>query len=56
MRAVVGVPGDYNLRLLDVIEASPELDWIGNANELNAAYAADGHARNAVGPLATHDL
>jgi indolepyruvate decarboxylase len=44
-RYVFGVPGDYNLRLLDVIEASPELEWVGNANELNAAYAADGHAR-----------
>ncbi|HEX4356685.1 MAG TPA: thiamine pyrophosphate-binding protein [Pseudonocardia sp.] len=54
VRAVFGVPGDYNLRLLDVIEASPELDWVGNANELNAAYAADGHARIAgLGVLVT---
>jgi hypothetical protein len=39
------VPGDYNLRLLDVIDAHPDLEWVGNANELNAAYAADGYAR-----------
>ncbi|MDT7639409.1 MAG: indolepyruvate decarboxylase [Pseudonocardiales bacterium] len=44
-RHVFGVPGDYNLRFLDVIEAHPELEWVGNANELDAAYAADGYAR-----------
>ena len=40
-----GVPGDFNLALLD---ARDELDgprWVGNANELGAAYAADGYAR-----------
>jgi indolepyruvate decarboxylase len=45
VRHVFGVPGDYNLGLLDVIEAHPDLEWVGNANELNAAYAADGYAR-----------
>ena len=40
-----GVPGDFNLHLLDRIEAHPALEWVGNANELNAAYAADGYAR-----------
>jgi TPP-dependent 2-oxoacid decarboxylase len=45
VRHVFGVPGDYNLRLLDVIEADPDLEWVGSANELNAAYAADGYAR-----------
>jgi TPP-dependent 2-oxoacid decarboxylase len=45
VRHVFGVPGDYNLRLLDVIEADPDLEWVGCANELNAAYAADGYAR-----------
>ena len=39
-----GVPGDYNLDLLDYVEPSG-LNWVGNANELNAAYAADGYAR-----------
>jgi indolepyruvate decarboxylase len=42
---VFGVPGDYNLVFLDHIVSSPELAWVGNANELNAAYAADGYAR-----------
>jgi indolepyruvate decarboxylase len=40
-----GVPGDFNLVLLDAIVAHPEVEWVGNANELNAAYAADGYAR-----------
>lgn len=40
-----GVPGDYNLQFLDhVIESSTQA-WVGCANELNAAYAADGYAR-----------
>lgn len=42
--SVFGVPGDYNLRLLDFVEPSG-LHWTGNCNELNAAYAADGYAR-----------
>lgn len=40
-----GVPGDYNLQFLDHITARDDLKWIGNANELNAAYMADGYAR-----------
>ncbi len=51
---VFGVPGDYNLRFLDFIEESKELEWIGNCNELNASYAADGYAReNGIGVLVT---
>jgi len=42
---VFGVPGDFNLEFLDYIESSDKLDWVGNANELNAAYSADGYAR-----------
>ena len=38
IRHIFGVPGDYNLELLDEIEATEGLDWIGNCNELNAAY------------------
>ncbi|KAF1350921.1 thiamine diphosphate-binding protein [Delphinella strobiligena] len=41
----MGVPGDFNLQLLDHIYHVPGLRWVGNANELNAAYAADGYAR-----------
>lgn len=42
---VFGVPGDYAFPIDDAIEACPSLKWIGCANELNAAYAADGYAR-----------
>ena len=42
---VFGVPGDYNLEFLDHIVAHPNIRWVGNANELNAGYAADGYGR-----------
>ena len=42
---VFGVPGDYSFPIDDAVEACPALEWIGCANELNAAYAADGYAR-----------
>ncbi|KAI0138799.1 thiamine diphosphate-binding protein [Pestalotiopsis sp. NC0098] len=42
--SIHGVPGDYNLSLLDYVEPAG-LRWVGNANELNAAYAADAYAR-----------
>jgi alpha-keto-acid decarboxylase len=42
---VFGVPGDYNLEFLDHIVAHPDIRWVGNANELNAGYAADGYGR-----------
>ncbi|KAL4914559.1 thiamine diphosphate-binding protein [Aspergillus aurantiobrunneus] len=44
VRTVQGVPGQYNLRALDYIEPA-DLHWAGNANALNAGYAADGYAR-----------
>ncbi|WP_084103371.1 alpha-keto acid decarboxylase family protein [Demequina sp. NBRC 110056] len=40
-----GLPGDFNLTLLDLMLADGSLTWVGTANELNAAYAADGDAR-----------
>ncbi|EBY3117077.1 alpha-keto acid decarboxylase family protein [Salmonella enterica] len=40
-----GVPGDYNLQFLNHVIDHPTLRWVGCANELNAAYAADGYAR-----------
>jgi pyruvate decarboxylase len=40
-----GVPGDFNLGFLDYVEDHPTIQWAGNCNELNAAYAADGYAR-----------
>ncbi|KAI9352370.1 pyruvate decarboxylase PdcB [Pilaira anomala] len=45
IETIFGVPGDYNMPLLDHIEDDPELTWGNNANELNASYAADGYAR-----------
>ncbi|KAF2101247.1 pyruvate decarboxylase-like protein [Rhizodiscina lignyota] len=42
---VLGVPGDFQLELLDYLYKVPNLRFVGNANELNAAYAADGYAR-----------
>ncbi len=40
-----GVPGDFNLSFLEQVEADASLTFVGNCNELNAAYAADGYAR-----------
>lgn len=42
---IFGVPGDYAFSIDDAVEEVPGLQWIGCANELNAAYAADGYAR-----------
>ncbi|CAN3377016.1 hypothetical protein DIURU_002021 [Diutina rugosa] len=42
---IFGVPGDFNLALLDSVYEVPGMRWAGNANELNAAYAADGYSR-----------
>ncbi|KAI5462014.1 thiamine diphosphate-binding protein [Mariannaea sp. PMI_226] len=44
------VPGDYNLGLLDKLEANPKLTEVGCTNELNCSLAAEGYARaNGVG-------
>ena len=40
-----GVPGDYAFSIDDAVENVSGLHWVGCANELNAAYAADGYAR-----------
>ncbi|CEL00835.1 Putative Thiamine pyrophosphate-requiring enzyme [Aspergillus calidoustus] len=53
VHSVFGVPGDYNLTLLDHVVPSG-LNWIGNCNELNAGYAADGYSRlKGVGAVVT---
>jgi len=62
VRHLFGVPGDYNLELLQQLQDTGALNWIGTCSELNASYAADGYARlnglgallvtNGVGPLA----
>ena len=42
---VFGVPGAYSFPINDAVEVHPRLRWVPSANELNAAYAADGCAR-----------
>jgi len=61
IRHLFGVPGDFNLELLQQNEDGGYLKWVGTCNEMNASYAADGYARlagmgaltvtNAVGAL-----
>lgn len=45
VNTIFGLPGDFNLSLLDKIYEVEGMKWAGNANELNAAYAADGYSR-----------
>jgi indolepyruvate decarboxylase len=40
-----GLPGDYAFPFDNAIASSKSINWLGCANELNAAYAADGYAR-----------
>ncbi len=42
---IFGVPGDYAFSIDDAAEKVAGLQWVACANELNAAYAADGYAR-----------
>jgi TPP-dependent 2-oxoacid decarboxylase len=52
VRHLFGVRGDYNLELLQQLEDTGALQWIGRCNELNSSYAADGYARlNGLGAL-----
>lgn len=45
VRHLFGVPGDFNLSFLEQIQEADGIEFVGNCNELNAAYAADGYAR-----------
>jgi indolepyruvate decarboxylase len=58
IRHLFGVPGDYNLELLQQLEDRGEPAWVGNCNELNASYATDAYARiNGIGALVvTHGV
>ncbi|MFG1924301.1 alpha-keto acid decarboxylase family protein [Cryptosporangium sp. NPDC048952] len=40
-----GVPGDFNVDLIDGLLAGGQQRWVGSPNELNAGYAADAYAR-----------
>lgn len=62
VRSVFGVPGDYNLKLLEHMyddslkdTKGDMMEWVGCCNELNAAYAADGYSRytNGIGTVVT---
>lgn len=54
IREILGVPGDFNLSFLEQIEEADDFRFVGTCNELNAAYAADGYARqHGVGALLT---
>ena len=45
-----GVPGDFNLELLQQLEDTGSLKWVGTCSELNASYAADGYAQTCTVP------
>lgn len=45
IKDIIGVPGDFNLDLVELLEHDERFCWIGECNELNASYAADGYAR-----------
>jgi TPP-dependent 2-oxoacid decarboxylase len=52
--SVFGVPGDYNLGLLDAVADRPAMAWAGMATEQGAGYAADSYARlRGLGALVT---
>ena len=46
IRDVFGVAGDFAFPIDDAVSSNRNLRWVGCCNELNAAYAADGYARN----------
>lgn len=49
LKSIFGVPGDYNLNLMEHLYAESVTEqgvkFVGNCNELNAGYTADGYAR-----------
>jgi indolepyruvate decarboxylase len=52
IRHLFGVPGDYNLALLQQLHDNGTMEWVGNTGELTSSYAADGYARlNGLGAL-----
>jgi indolepyruvate decarboxylase len=46
LQHIFGVAGDFNLALLEQLERTDPINWVGCCNELNAAYSADGYARS----------
>ena len=58
VKHIFGVPGDYNLELMQQLEERGAPAWVGNCNELNASYATDAYARiNGLGAMVvTHGV
>jgi indolepyruvate decarboxylase len=54
LASVFGVPGDYNLGIVDAVAERAGLAWIGMTTEQGAGYAADSYARlRGLGALVT---
>lgn len=54
MRSIFGIPGDFNLALLEHLYAPSVaeergIEFVGICNELNASYAADGYSKTIQG-------
>src|SRR5215467_15942838 len=45
IKDIFGVAGDFVFPVLDAICSDQRFRFVGDCNELNAAYAADGYAR-----------
>ncbi|HGD3320332.1 TPA: thiamine pyrophosphate-binding protein [Proteus mirabilis] len=45
IKTIFGVPGDYNLPFIGVVDNDKDIQWVGACNELNASYACEGYAR-----------
>ncbi len=45
VKHLFGLPGDFNLEFLSLVEDEEGIEWIGGCNELNSGYVADGYAR-----------
>lgn len=53
VRHLFSIPGDYIVPFLEVVDADGRIQRIGNTNEMEAGYAADGYARvSGVGAVA----
>jgi indolepyruvate decarboxylase len=53
VRHLFSIPGDYIVPFLETIETDGRIQRIGNTNEMEAGYAADGYARlSGVGAVA----
>ena len=45
IKTIFGVPKDYNLPFIGVVDNDKDIQWVGACNELNASYACEGYAR-----------